>query len=80
MVASLFKKALSHNLGYGVTKQVIDKKTGKIVSSNKILKILKKRKQNTKISGFIMGSGKIYAVTLNGFLISEFKNKKPIKN
>ena len=29
MVASLFKKALSHNLGYGVTKQVIDKKTGK---------------------------------------------------
>ena len=33
------------------------------------LKILKKKKRNTQISGFIMGSGKIYATTLNGYLI-----------
>ena len=30
--------------------------TGKIISSTNILKILKKRRQKTKISGFIMGS------------------------
>ena len=48
---------------------VLDKKTGKIISSNNILKKLKKRKQETKIAGFIMGSGKIYSVTLNGYLI-----------
>jgi len=33
------------------------------------LKILKKRKQKTIITGFILGSEKIYATTLNGFLI-----------
>ena len=48
---------------------ILDRKTGKIISSTNILKILKKRKQETKISGFIMGSGKIYSVTLNGYLI-----------
>ena len=48
---------------------IINKDTGKIISSTNILKILKKRKQNTKITGFIMGSGKIYSVTLNGNLI-----------
>jgi len=42
---------------------------GKIISSTNILKILKKRKQSTKVTGFIMGSGKIYSVTLNGYLI-----------
>ena len=48
---------------------IIDKDEGKIISSTNILKILKKRKQSTKITGFIMGSGKIYSVTLNGYLI-----------
>ena len=48
---------------------IIDKDTGKIISSTNILKILKKQKQSTKITGFIMGSGKIYSVTLNGYLI-----------
>ena len=48
---------------------IIDKDTGKIISSTNILKILKKRKQDTVITGFIMGSGKIYSVTLNGYLI-----------
>jgi outer membrane protein assembly factor BamB len=33
------------------------------------LKLLKKKKQKTKISGYVMGSGKIYSVTANGFLI-----------
>ena len=48
---------------------IINIDTGKIISSTNILKILKKRKQNTKVTGFIMGSGKIYSVTLNGYLI-----------
>tara|TARA_Y100000590_G_scaffold467371_2_gene646048 strand:- start:524 stop:1873 length:1350 start_codon:yes stop_codon:yes gene_type:complete len=48
---------------------ILDKNSGKIISSTNILKVLKKKKQMTKITGFIMGSGKIYAVTLNGYLI-----------
>ena len=48
---------------------IIDKDTGKIISSANILKILKKQKQSTRITGFIMGSGKIYSVTSNGYLI-----------
>ena len=48
---------------------ILNKNTGKIISSNYILKILKKKKRDTNITGFIMGSGKIYSVTLNGFLI-----------
>mgnify|MGYP002525189842 FL=1 len=48
---------------------IIDKDTGIIISSTYILKILKKKKQETKITGFIMGSGKIYSVTSNGYLI-----------
>jgi len=43
--------------------------TGKLIFSSNILKNLKKRNQKTKITGFIMGSGKIYAVTANGYLI-----------
>ena len=54
------------NNGYFVN---LDKKSGKIIWSNNILKILKKKRQNTEIVGFIMGSGKIYATTLNGYLI-----------
>ena len=48
---------------------IINRDNGEIISSNNILKILKRKKQNTKITGFIMGSGKIYSVTLNGYLI-----------
>ena len=48
---------------------IMNKDTGKIISSNNILKILKRKKRTTKIVGFIMGSGKIYSVTLNGYLI-----------
>jgi len=43
--------------------------TGELISSNYIFKLLKKRKQNTKVTGFIMGSNKMYSVTLNGYLI-----------
>jgi len=47
----------------------LDKKTGKIIWSTNILKVLKKKKRMTKIVGFIMGSGKIYAISSNGYLI-----------
>ena len=45
----------------------LDRNSGKIIWSTNILKILKKKKQMTQITGFIMGSGKIYATTLNGY-------------
>ena len=48
---------------------ILSKSNGKIISSANILKILKKRKRETKITGFILGSGKIYSVTFNGYLI-----------
>ena len=48
---------------------ILEMQTGEILSSANLLNILKKKKQETKISGFIMGSGKIYATTLNGYLI-----------
>ena len=48
---------------------IMDKETGEILSSTNILKILKKSKQKTTITGFVMGSGKIYSTTLNGYLI-----------
>ncbi|MDC0052062.1 PQQ-binding-like beta-propeller repeat protein [bacterium] len=47
----------------------VDKENGKILWSVNIFNILKKRKQNTLITGFVLGSGKIYATTLNGYLI-----------
>ena len=47
----------------------LDRESGKTIWSTNILKSLKKRKQDTKITGFVLGSGKIYAVSLNGFLI-----------
>jgi len=46
---------------------ILNKDTGEIISSLNILKILKKK--DTKITGFIMGSNKIYSITLNGYLI-----------
>ena len=33
------------------------------------MKILKKNKQDTKITGYILGSEKIYSTTQNGYLI-----------
>mgnify|MGYP006089031817 CR=1 FL=1 len=48
---------------------IMDASTGNILSSNNILKNLRKKNRNTKVTGFIMGSGKIYSVTLNGNLI-----------
>ena len=48
---------------------IMNKNDGKIVSSENILNLLKKKQKLTKIVGFIMGSGKIYSVTSNGFLI-----------
>ena len=48
---------------------IMNKDTGKIISSTNILKILKRKKRETKITGFVMGSGKLYSVTLNGYLI-----------
>ena len=47
----------------------MNKETGEIISSSNILKLLKKKKRKTKVTGYVMGSGKLYAVTSNGFLI-----------
>tara|TARA_Y100000590_G_scaffold336054_1_gene382615 strand:+ start:1488 stop:2840 length:1353 start_codon:yes stop_codon:yes gene_type:complete len=47
----------------------LDKRSGTIIWSTNILKVLKKKNQKTQITGFIMGSGKIYAVSKNGHLI-----------
>ena len=49
---------------------ILSKDTGEIISSNNVFKILKRKKQKTKATGFIMGSDKVYIVTLNGFLIT----------
>jgi outer membrane protein assembly factor BamB len=54
------------NNGYFVN---IDRKSGDIIWSTNILKILKKKKRKTLVTGFILGSDKIYATTLNGFII-----------
>ena len=48
---------------------IMNRATGKIISSTNILKILKKKNRETKITNFIMGSGKLYSVTLSGHLI-----------
>jgi outer membrane protein assembly factor BamB len=47
----------------------LDKITGEVIWSTNILKILKNNKRLTKISGFILGSGKVYTLTHNGYLI-----------
>ena len=58
---------------------ILNKNDGKIISSSNILKILKKKKQNTKVTGFIMGSGKIYSTTLNGYLIVSSANSGAVE-
>jgi outer membrane protein assembly factor BamB len=47
----------------------LEKSSGKILWATNILKVLKNKKQKTKITGFVLGSDKIYATTLNGYLI-----------
>ena len=47
----------------------INRDDGKVEWSTNILKILKKKKRDTKVTGFVLGSGRIYAVTKNGYLI-----------
>jgi outer membrane protein assembly factor BamB len=59
---------------------IINIDTGEIVSSTNILKILKKKKQSTKVTGFIMGSGKIYSVTSNGYLIVSSATSGKVEN
>jgi len=48
---------------------ILDKISGKIIFSTNILNVLKKRKQETTIKGFMLGSNKIYSFTSNGHLI-----------
>ena len=48
---------------------IMERSSGEIISSTNILKVLKKKRRNTSITGYILGSEKIYAVTLNGYLI-----------
>ena len=48
---------------------ILEKNTGKLISTTNILKILKEKKRETKIIGFILGSDKIYSLTSNGYLI-----------
>ena len=56
-----------------VTKEgyfvILNKQDGKVISSTNILNNLKKKKKNTQVTGFTMGSNKIYSATLNGYLI-----------
>tara|TARA_B100000686_G_C16720199_1_gene934452 strand:+ start:233 stop:1582 length:1350 start_codon:yes stop_codon:yes gene_type:complete len=49
---------------------IVDLISGDIISSNYIFKVLKKSKQATVVTGYIMGSGKLYTITLNGYLIT----------
>ena len=48
---------------------ILNKNTGKVISSNNIFKILKEKKRKTQVTGFIMGSSKIYSTTLSGLVI-----------
>ena len=48
---------------------ILDITSGEIISSTNIISILKKKKRNTYIVGYVMGSGKIYSLTNNGYLI-----------
>lgn len=47
----------------------LDRRSGKIIWSTDVLKVLKKRKRNTEIAGHVLASGKFYVATLNGYLI-----------
>ncbi len=47
----------------------VDKSKGKTIWSTNIFKILKKKKRNTFVSGYILASEKVYITTNNGYLI-----------
>ena len=47
----------------------MDKNKGKTIWSTNILKILKKKKRNTFVSGYVLASEKVYITTNNGYLI-----------
>ncbi len=57
----------------------IDKLSGEIIWSTDILKILKEKKRNTYITGFVLGSNKIYATTRNGFIIISSANNGKVE-
>ena len=59
---------------------IINKKNGNILSSVNILSILKKKKKETHIVGFVMASDKIYSVTANGFLIVSSATTGKVQN
>jgi len=59
---------------------IISLDTGEIISSTNILTILKGNKQSTKITGFIIGSGKIYSITQNGYLIVSSSTSGKVEN
>ena len=48
---------------------ILNRKNGIILSSTNIFKILKKRKQKTKVTSFLLAAEKIFAITSNGNLI-----------
>ena len=57
----------------------LNRQSGKVIWSTNILKILKKKKQKTEITGFVMGSGKIYAVSSSGYLIVSSANSGKVE-
>ena len=59
---------------------ILEKNTGKLISTTNILKILKKKKRETKITGFILGSDKIYSLTSNGYLIVSSATSGKVEN
>lgn len=59
---------------------ILNRKSGKIISSTNIFKILKQKDRDTKVSGYILGSNKIYATTQNGFIIVISASSSSIEN
>ena len=47
----------------------LNRKNGQVIWITNVLKILKKKKQSTIVTGFIVGSEKTYITTSNGYLI-----------
>ena len=59
---------------------ILNKYSGEIISSKNILKILKEKHRAAKITNFIIGSGKLYSFTSNGYIIiSSVFNGEPEK-
>ena len=46
-----------------------NKNSGNIIWSSDVFQVLKKKKFNTKVTGFVLGSGKMIATTSNGYII-----------